>query len=396
MTRRPNPRTTVKDKTIRRVLGFFLLISAVLVFVAVLAVRNITRSVASSDWVNHTHAVILEVDGIFSALQAGDGAMRTYVMSGDARDQAACREAFASVAEHVEVAKALTRGEPAQNAQIVRLETLANKREEFAHDVLGARRADQAETVRTLLAEDAGRGAIREIQRAVEKLKEEEMALLAERDTASYQQAQTTRWTVWSGVAVDFLLLAGVAWLIRDDIAARQRAAAVLQEANEQLEARVSERTAELASANEQLTAENLERRWAIQALEHQLRYNELIVNSVGDLVFVLTKVMNISRINPAVVHLTGREPPELINRPLAQVVRLTEGPGAASAPKVDLLAHALREGRDLRDLPASVEDRRGHKTAVRLTLFPLRDRDKVVGGVVILQIVRPAAPART
>ena len=51
----------MNDKTISRVLLFFLLISAVLIAVAIGAVRNINRSVAGSDWVNHTHAVLLEL-----------------------------------------------------------------------------------------------------------------------------------------------------------------------------------------------------------------------------------------------------------------------------------------------------------------------------------------------
>ena len=62
----------MNDKTIRRILVFFLLISVVLIGVAVEAVRNINRSTATSDWVNHTHAVILEAEELMSALQAGD------------------------------------------------------------------------------------------------------------------------------------------------------------------------------------------------------------------------------------------------------------------------------------------------------------------------------------
>jgi CHASE3 domain sensor protein len=404
----------MKDPTVRRIFSFFLLISAVLALGAAYSVRTINRSIASSDWVNHTHEVILEVNGVLSSLHAGDGAVLTYVMTGDARAKAVCREALADLDEHLEVAKALTRNEPAQYEEVLRLEALARRRAEFARTVMAARQSNNAETVRNLLAADEGLEATREVQRAVDKLTGEEMALLAERDQASYLQAQMTRWTVGTGVAVDFILLAGAAWLIWDDIAARRRAAGALQRANEQLEARVRERTAELASANERLRGENLERRWANQTLEHQLRYNQLIINSINDLVFVLTKAMNISRINPAVVHLVGMEASELINRPLTSIVRLldenlaadaalvdpsrplaavvplVEGRVTADEPTVDPLSEALTEGRDLRDQPAIVEDRHGRKTIVRLTLFPLRDRDKVVGGIAILQVAAP------
>jgi PAS domain-containing protein len=174
-----------------------------------------------------------------------------------------------------------------------------------------------------------------------------------------------------------------------DEVGQLTRSFVVMREAlkrNRELEEKVREHAAELASANEKLSSEILERRWANQALEHQLRYDQLIINSISDSVFVLTKALNISRINPAVVHLTGRQPAELVSLPLSSVVRLDEGARGAGGSRIDPLAQALKEGRDLRDLPAVIEDPAGRRTSVRLTLFPLRDRDKVVGGVAIVR----------
>jgi len=246
------------DPTVRRVIACFALICAVLLAVVVAAVRNINHAAASSDWVNHTHAVILEVDGVLSELHAGDGALRTFAMTADARDQAASREAFGAMAEHLEIAKALTRGEPAQNAEVLRLESRVTTHADRARDVFAAWPRDRNEALRLLLGADAVGASTAEIRRAVAALKDEEMALLAARDTEAFVSAQTTRWTVWTGVALDFILLAGAAWLIRDDLAARRRAATALEAANAQLEAKVRERTAELAASNEHLATENL------------------------------------------------------------------------------------------------------------------------------------------
>jgi PAS domain S-box-containing protein len=252
--------------------------------------------------------------------------------------------------------------------------------------VAEARAADLTENVQALLAADAAVDAIGEIGRAVDTLKETQMALLAARDRASYRQVQTTRWIVSTGVALNLVLFGGVAWLIRDDLAARTRLAATLQEANAQLETKVRERTSELAAINERLVAENLERRWSTQAIEHQLRYNQAIVDAVGDLVFVMTKALNITRLNPAVVHATGWEPQELLGQPIEKIFRWSSGArdsAEANAP----MTQALREGRDLKNEWAELSERRGGNIAARATLFPLRDRDKVVGGILILQI---------
>jgi sigma-B regulation protein RsbU (phosphoserine phosphatase) len=177
-----------------------------------------------------------------------------------------------------------------------------------------------------------------------------------------------------------------------DEIAHLTRSFVLMQETlkrNQLLEARVRERTAELAATNEKLEAENIERRWALQAIEHERRYDELIVNSIADLVFVVTKALNISRVNPAVVHFTGREPKDLVNSPLTGIVRLTEDDPGAGGRTIDPLARALEEGRDLRNQSATIEDAKGRHIAVILTLFPLRDRDKVVGGVAVIRELR-------
>jgi PAS domain S-box-containing protein len=377
------------DPTIRRLLAFFAVISAVLVAVVVIAIRNINRAELGSDWVNHTHAVILEVDAVLASVHAAESAVRTFVMTGDARDLAAGRAAISEMSEHVEIAKALTQGEAAQNVQVVAIEKLVTQRAEFAQRILTAAASDRAAAANLLATADASVATIGEIRRAVERLKGEEMALLAQRDTAAYLQAQTTRWTVWTGVALDVLLLGAAAWLIRDDIAARRRAATVLAEANAVLEIKVKERTAELSASNEKLLAENLEQRWAHQAAEHQLRYYQIVFNSLNDLVFVVTKAMNVSRVNPAVVSVTGSEPSALIDRPLANFVRLAGDPGA----KLEPMLRALREGRELRAQSASINDGNGQPVAVRLTLFPVRDRDKVVGGVVVLELLHLDTP---
>ena len=381
----------MNDKIIRRLVALFAVIAAVLVVVAIVAVRNITRAVASSDWVNQTHAVILVLGELRAAFHSSDAALRTLAMTGNEQDEAAGRDALSNLEEHLEIAKALTRSDAGQAQQVGRLEALTLTRSKLTRDLLAARNAGQLETVRSLLAADTAAGVMAEVRRVTDKLEMEQMALLASRDTAAYLQAQTTRWTVWTGVALNFLLLGFTAWLVVDDIAARRRAAVIMQQANEQLETKVRERTAELTSANAALTAENLERRWGAQALKHQLRYNELIVNSISDPVFVLTKAQNVTRINSAVGQLTGWESTKVINRPLAEFVRLTEAPRHASPGGADPLAQALKGGRDLRDLAAVITDREKREYPVRFTFFPLRDSNKVVGGVVILRVETPA-----
>jgi sigma-B regulation protein RsbU (phosphoserine phosphatase) len=141
------------------------------------------------------------------------------------------------------------------------------------------------------------------------------------------------------------------------------------------------------------LKAQHLERRWASQSLEHQLKYNQLIIDSIGELVFVLTKAMNISRINPAVTRVTELTATDVIKTPLARVVQLGAGAPVAAGGG-DLLAETLKAGRSLHDVAAVVLTKDGRHREARLTLVPLHDANRVVGGVVTLRLESPVPPS--
>lgn len=372
----------MQDNILTRVYALFLVILLVIAGVAVYALHTINRSVAGSDWVNHSYATIFECERLSAGLMRADGLMRTYAQTGDPRDLAAAREAFERLGEHFENAKALTRDEAAAHQALLRIEARAQERETLAEAVWAARGANRADEVAALLAADAGSSALSDMVRGLGRLRDAQFVRLSERDRASYLQAKTTRWVVGMGIGLNLLLLLGSGWLLRDDIAARRRAATALADANAQLEARVHARTAELQTAVRQLRAENLERKWTIASQAHQLRYNQLIVNSINDLVFVITMAQTVTRINPAVVQLTGRVDENILTQSLARVVEVARDPGTG----LDPLHRALIEGRELRQHPAVILCQDGRRIPARLSLTHIRDEDKVVGGVAVVQ----------
>ena len=80
----------MKDNVEQRIVAIFLVMLVILAGVAYVAVRNLKAAVASNDWVEHTYAVIQEANAIPSDLHAGDSALRTYLITGDQREQDAC------------------------------------------------------------------------------------------------------------------------------------------------------------------------------------------------------------------------------------------------------------------------------------------------------------------
>lgn len=385
----PGPIPLREDRTLRRVLVFFALILAVLVFVVVASLRNLNRSIATSDWVNHTHALISELDALEPTLAAAEGDLNKYLLTSDPRDQDASQAQFGELDERVDVIHALIAQSPEEQKLFAPVAAILTGRVERASRISALKQSGDKNALQKLLTEDDNRSDHHELERRITRFREHQTSLLSARDRASFQQAQTTRWTVLGGLVLDVLLLIGATWLIRDDLAARRQTARLLQQSNEELEEKVRQRTAELTAANAKLISQNIEDRWAKQALEHQNRYNILIIDSISDSVFVVTKLMNVSRMNPAAVHLTGHEPSSLIDKPLATILRLAD---TASSATFDPLTRALAEGHDLREKSAIVTTKDGQSRPVRLSIYPLRDRDKVVGGVVVLQSPAPSS----
>ncbi len=378
----------MKENIEKRVAGLFVLMLLIIAGMAWASITNIRRSKDKTDWVNHVHAVILDVKSINSLLHAGDAAMSQYLLSGDGRDQANYRSCYSAMSERMEDAIAMTRSDPSEEGQqngILNLKKLIQKHIDFTRDLVQARQKSGMEASRQLLLAHPAGESTADVDRQSASIDSLENSLLVTRDKESVVQAQNTKYIVVTGVCLNVVLLLSAGALLRDDLMARRLAANALADANAQLEAKVQERTAELVESVHALKKENLERRWSFQALDHQFRYNQLIVNSINELVFVISKALNISRLNPAVTHVAQWEPEDLISQSLERVLELP--PGGPANP----LTAALNEGRELQERPATVLTKSGARIAVRFNLVPLRDADKVVGGVVTVRPMQEA-----
>lgn len=378
------------DPILKRITALFVLILILLAAVTVVSIRTLGRSADSSDWVNHTHAVLSEAEALLSSIHAGEAALRNYILTGDERDRISCRRAYGEAAGHLELAKGLTRTESKSHADILNLEPLIARRVDFARNLINARQQQSPAALAPLLAADNDETL--EIQLRLAAFKEAGEVVLRSRDQESYRQAQNTRWAVLTGSALNALVVLFLLYLLRDDMAARRRAASALTDANERLEATVTERTRSLAAAHEALILENLEQRWSNQALDHQMRYNELIINSIDGLVLVISKALNISRINPAVTRRTGFEASELVGTPLDQSLLAASSDEADREGTTRRILSCLKDGKDLINARAGLRIRKGDQVPVTFSVFPLRDRDRIVGGVVTIKLSEPSS----
>lgn len=372
------------DKTFRIVLILFGLLAVSLIGVLVYSLQNLQRAKKSAQWVNHTHAYMAEIGATVAASRSADGALHAFLLSNSPAQEVAFQHAFADLAEHLEFAQTLAAADPDETARLTELADALLARADRARRLLASARAGDRADVQAQLRSDP-EGADLEVTRLAQRIISRQQDLLRERDRIAFEQDLQARTTLYVSAGLNLLVLIAAGWFIRDDLQARKRETELLARANEDLEARVRARTTELAQRNNELRSENLESRWKAEALDHQLRYNQLIIASVASPVVVITRALNISRLNPATERLVGRTAIQLVDQPLSDLVVVT-GEGDSSTP-LDPVETALRVGQDLIDQAATVRAPGGHTLPVLLSLYPLRDQDHIVGGVVTLRL---------
>lgn len=165
-----------------------------------------------------------------------------------------------------------------------------------------------------------------------------------------------------------------------------------VQNERARLQETLETQAARLVAAGETLKDETLERAWTGQTLEHQVRYAHTLINAIGEPLLVISKAGNITRVNPAVLRATGYTEPELISSPLHKIFRAAF---EDMALKNDPLPPALKEGRELHERTGYLVHKSGAITPMHFSLYPLRDQEKVVAGVLLLrQPPRPEARA--
>jgi CHASE3 domain sensor protein len=382
----------MKENIEKRVVGLFFLMLVILVGVAWLAANTIRKSTDKSAWVNQTHEVILGANSAASLLHAGDASMSAYLLTGDRRDQENYRTAYRAMASQLVVSVDTTKLNP-YHKDFLSLTNLIGQHINFTRSLVQAREQGGEDAARQLALSHPDGSSTADIDFLVRQINEHQDNVLKQRDAEAVIQAKDTTNVIRAGVIVNFALLLFASVLIRDDVKSRRIAATAMAEANAQLEAKVQERTAELVKSNQSLKKENLERRWSYQALDHQFRYNQLIVNAISEMVFVISKALNVSRVNPSVTHVTEWEAQDLISQSIERVLQIP-----ADGPANPILT-ALNEGRELQERPAAVVTKSGASLQVRFNLVPLRDDNKVVGGVVTVRPwmgppPKPAGPA--
>lgn len=211
----------------------FVLALMILVGIAWLLFRDTRKVTETNDWVAHTHAVIIEIETMRSAVMDAESAQRGYIITGDdnyLEPYTAARSTLDQTAQRLE---RLTADNPSQQLRADRLQDKVDARMATMAEGIQLRREGGFEAAHQFMAGGLGKKEMNQIRALANEMVSVERDLLNQRTQESRSTTRKTIITFSAGMALSFALLLFVFWLLNHQISVRRRAEAGLMAALE-------------------------------------------------------------------------------------------------------------------------------------------------------------------
>jgi len=217
--------------------------SAIVLIFGVLAYRGVQNTRVAEGLVAHTHQVIETNDAVLARIVDAETGERGYIITGDSAFLDPYRGAEQDAIAHIDALRRLTADNPAQQARIDTLASLANRRFAVLDARIRTRREYGFERVQTDFAVNGGGKPVMDSARAV-------LAGIASAETGLLETRSASQRAYQTEVALIVILGAGAAALLALVISLMlSRSAAV----EARLSREVRKRAEELETANTQL-----------------------------------------------------------------------------------------------------------------------------------------------
>lgn len=347
----------------RRMWTGFTAAVAALATVGALLFWSIAKQTESTGWVSHTHQVLEALNQLVTYLSDAENGKRGYVISRQERYLFHFQTATTRAEASMRYLRELVRDNPSQTAACNRLEPLIHERMNILSQSISSRQAGGLDLAAQLAFMDQGQQAMEPIRQLADRMIRDEKSLLDQRQG---RQQANLRLTLRFALAASVAGLSVIVWiflLFAKENRRRRGAEEGLRIANEGLEQRVGERTAELSQ-----TVEKLE-------LAHQFR-NKVMESAVFGL-GALDLEGRFTLANEHFGKIMGYAPEELLGKPYSLL--LSSENDAALRP---LFLSVIQEKRPLSDREIEVRRKDGSAGIVLFRWSPLLAQNQVTGVV--------------
>ncbi|MGI0486845.1 PAS domain S-box protein [Pantanalinema rosaneae CENA516] len=259
-----------KDWTLQRKLvsGGFGLALLLLASVGAAAYFSIAKLTDDQQLVEHTYRVLDTIYATADGMKDVERGRRGYLLTRDASYLTLCEQGQQQAVTTLRSLRQLTRDNPSQQQRITQLEPLITQKLRIVQrSIVDLKQVAMDQALQLQLTEQ-GSQLQQTIQRLLLEISQVERVLLEQRLQDTRSSVQAAKAIVLLGSLLGLALLLGVYSLLRREISRRIQAEATLQQINDELEHRVSQRTADLTQANDWLNAEIAEREQAQAQLQ--------------------------------------------------------------------------------------------------------------------------------
>ncbi|NML17230.1 CHASE3 domain-containing protein [Azohydromonas caseinilytica] len=245
---------------------------------ALIAIGSVTArqlsALAESDWwERHSLQVQRDLEEFSAALFEAESSQRGYLITADDGQLEQHQRAQREARHRLAALKQLTRDSPTQQALLAGLEPAFEGRLADMERVVQLRRRRGFEAARAELERISTQGLMTQIRHTLDAAGAEEQRLLAQRSAAKAADAADTVWLLAVGGALATLTLLGVLVFFWREARRRRRSEAALQAQQNQLEALVAARTAELARSEARQRLFTEQAPVALAMFDREMRY---------------------------------------------------------------------------------------------------------------------------
>jgi diguanylate cyclase (GGDEF)-like protein/PAS domain S-box-containing protein len=213
----------------------------VLVVVGSLAYRSILVSNERTGWVEHTHEVLENLEASQFAMETVVGSVRGFVLTGDETYLKRYQASLLSLTQHEAAVRSLTVDNPEQQRTMTDLETLTAERVQRARMNIGLRREQGLVATAEAIRSGSGQQATRDFEAIISQMQNEELRLLAIRNTNARQQFSLTKAILLLGTVLGLLITGAAFWCVQRDISRRRVAEKALRDSEEQYRTLIDE-----------------------------------------------------------------------------------------------------------------------------------------------------------
>jgi len=199
--------------------------AAVLILLALGAIsyRAMVKASEASQWVQHTHAVINNLQDLLLAMESVESSYNGYVLTGKESYFKSYRASISSAEQDVASVHNLTLDNPDQQRLLSSLQRVAAEKIQFAEMVSGVRRDQGFAAASELLGHDEGLRLMNEIRSLTAEMETEEKSLLEARTAQWEANAGRARLVIRLGWLLALFFLVAASRIVYRDITERVR-----------------------------------------------------------------------------------------------------------------------------------------------------------------------------